>query len=89
MMLNKVRIPRKNMLGKFNEVSAEGKFITKKGDPRIAYATMMKIRLIISTIWPKVYGQMITIAVRYSIFRRQFKGKNSIEQSITSYQTQQ
>jgi acyl-CoA oxidase len=77
-MLNKVRIPRKYMLGKFKEVSKEGKLITKEGDERIAYATMMKIRLLISTTWQKVYGQLITIATRYSMFRKQFKGKHGI-----------
>ena len=62
------------MLGRYNEVTPQGKFLAK-GDPRIAYSTMMKIRLFISVIWPRIYGIIITIATRYSIFRTQFKGK--------------
>jgi hypothetical protein len=62
------------MLGKFNEVTEDGQFISK-GDPRIAYATMMKIRVLISVICPRLYGILITIAARYSMFRTQFKGK--------------
>jgi hypothetical protein len=36
---------------------------------------MMFVRQFISTLIPKVYGQGISIAVRYSVFRRQFKNK--------------
>lgn len=39
----------------------------------MSYATMMEIRKIISCSLPKIYANAITIAVRYSIFRRQFK----------------
>ena len=73
------------MLGRFNEVTPEGKFISK-GDSRIAYATMMKIRLFISVICPRIYGVIITIAARYAIFRKQFKGKNG-QIKIIDYQT--
>jgi hypothetical protein len=62
------------MLGKYNEVTPEGKFISK-GDPRIAYSSMMKIRVFISVICPRLYGIIITVAARYSMFRTQFKGK--------------
>lgn len=37
---------------------------------------MMFIRQFISVLYPKVYGQAIAIAVRYSIFRKQFKDKS-------------
>jgi acyl-CoA oxidase len=50
---------------------------------------MMSIRQIISTLLPKVYGQAISIAVRYSVFRRQFKNKQGQEIPIITYQTQQ
>lgn len=35
-----------------------------------------------------MYGALITIAARYSMFRRQFKGKNG-EIKVIDYQTQQ
>jgi len=34
---------------------------------------MMDIRQLISCYAPKIYSSAITIATRYSIFRRQFK----------------
>ena len=75
------------MLGRFNEVTPDGQFISK-GDPRIAYATMMKIRVLISVICPRLYGIIITAAARYSMFRTQFKGKKG-ENKVIEYQTQQ
>ena len=50
---------------------------------------MMFIRQYISTSYPKIYGQAITIAVRYGMFRKQFKNKSGQEMSIISYQAQQ
>lgn len=51
---------------------------------------MMKIRQFIAVLWPKIYASTITIATRYSIFRRQFYGeKSGQEQRIMDYQTQQ
>lgn len=73
LILNKVRIPRVNMLRRFISVTHEGK-IKVKGDPKVSYATMMEIRRHISCAYPKIYTQAITIATRYSIFRKQFKG---------------
>lgn len=50
---------------------------------------MMFIRQYISTTYPKIYGQAIAIAVRYSIFRQQFVNKLGQEIKIIDYQTQQ
>lgn len=60
-----------------------------QGDPKIGYATMMHIREIISCSFPKIYGQAITIAVRYSLFRKQFQNRHREEITIANYQTQQ
>jgi hypothetical protein len=49
---------------------------------------MMKIRVLISVICPRLYGIIITVAARYSMFRTQFKGKKG-EKKVIEYQTQQ
>lgn len=49
---------------------------------------MMKIRLFISVICPRLYGIIITVATRYSMFRTQFKDKGG-EKKVIEYQTQQ
>lgn len=72
LILKNVAIPRKNMLRRFVSVSQKGE-IKVKGDPKVAYATMMEIRRYISCTYPKIYSSAITIATRYSLFRRQFQ----------------
>lgn len=76
------------MLRGYISVSKKG-IIKKKGDPKVSYATMMMIRQHMACLFPKVLGQALTIAVRYSLFRRQFLDENSLEKSIFNYQTQQ
>ena len=60
-----------------------------KGDPKVSYATMMEIRRHISCTWTKIYASCITIATRYSFFRKQFKNSVGQEISIMDYQLQQ
>lgn len=50
---------------------------------------MMMVRMVICSVWPKMYGQAITIASRYSVFRKQFRDESGVEQPIIEYQTQQ
>jgi acyl-CoA oxidase len=88
MLLNHVRIPRTNMLSRYVGINKEGQ-LEVSGNPKIVYATMMIVRKLISTVWPKVYGQGIAIACRYSLFRRQFKNEQREEITIMEYQTQQ
>ena len=57
---------------KFHKVSKEGQYEIV-GDPKITYATMLITRASIPyTCWTK-YAKAITIILRYSIFRSQFK----------------
>lgn len=87
LIMNNVVIPKRNMLRRFVSVSKTGE-IKKKGDPKVSYATMMIIRQTISTSFPRIYAQAITIAARYSIFRTQFLTSEKIEIPIIDYQTQ-
>ena len=86
--MNNVRIPRKNMLSKFTNVDRNGN-VTSQGNPKVGYATMMESRKHICTTYPKLYAVAITIAGRYSIFRKQFRNKNKEEIRIMDYQLQQ
>jgi acyl-CoA oxidase len=85
--MNNIIIPKRNMLRRFISVSKKGEIKTK-GDPKVSYATMMVIRQTISCIVPKVYGSAITIAARYSLFRKQFLDSDKMEIPIINYQTQ-
>ena len=87
LILNNIVIPKRFMLRRFISVSKKGE-IKKKGDPKVSYATMMVIRQAISCALPRVYGQAIIIAGRYSIFRKQFLDSNKAEIPIINYQSQ-
>jgi acyl-CoA oxidase len=75
------------MLNRYVKVLPDGR-VVKRGNPKIGYATMMLIRRQISTKWPYVFGPAISIAVKYSIKRRQFKEQGE-EVSVLDYQCQQ
>ena len=69
---DQVRIPRDNMLQKFIQVDREGTY-SIEGDLREMYTVMMFVRsaIIIKTTYYLV--RALTIGLRYSVVRRQFK----------------
>jgi acyl-CoA oxidase len=83
-----IRVPKENFFTKYAEVSDAGEY-KQVGDPRIAYGTMMFVRLTISTVIPKLYAQAIIMVSRYSFFRKQGIGLDKREITILEYQTQQ
>jgi acyl-CoA oxidase len=66
------RIPRVNMLMKYQVVSKEGVY-SKRGDEKISYATMLLTRSGITEILSYSIAKSTTILVRYSLIRKQFK----------------
>ena len=81
LIMNNVKIPRKNMLMKYQSVSKDGKYEVL-GDEKITYATMLKIRGMIPHAVFYNCSKAITIAVRYSLARRQFKDSKGEEMPI-------
>ncbi|XP_029899458.1 peroxisomal acyl-coenzyme A oxidase 2 isoform X2 [Aquila chrysaetos chrysaetos] len=90
LMLQNVRVPRENMLSKFCEVQPDGTYV-RRGSQKINYFTMTTVR--ISLISDEVVIPLMkacTIAIRYSVVRRQSKLKpREQEAKILDYQTQQ
>lgn len=87
MILNNVRISKKNLLRKY--VKIENGVLIKKGNPKVGYATMMVVRRLVSGLATRAYGQSILIAGKYSFARRQFKDDKKEEIPIINYQLQQ
>lgn len=81
LIMNNIRIPRKNMLMKYQSVTKEGKYKVL-GDQKITYATMLSIRGMIPHAVFYNCSKAATIVVRYSLARRQFKGSNGQEMPI-------
>ncbi|XP_074951938.1 peroxisomal acyl-coenzyme A oxidase 2 isoform X3 [Phalacrocorax aristotelis] len=90
LMLQNVRIPRENMLNKFCMVQPDGTYV-RQGSQKINYFTMTTVRIALLSdraVIPLM--KACTIAIRYSVVRRQSKLKPGEEEAkILDYQTQQ
>ena len=87
MILNNVRISKKNLLRKY--VNIENGELLKRGNPKVGYATMMVVRRLVSGYVTRAYAQSITIVSKYSYARKQFKDDQKKEIPIINYQLQQ
>ncbi|KAJ2082712.1 hypothetical protein H4R24_001380 [Coemansia sp. RSA 988] len=76
LMLDRVRVPRGNLLQRYINVSREG-HVTRPAnvDPKVAYGTMVYVRTQIVSNMSQVLAKATTVAIRYTSMRRQFAGK--------------
>ncbi|OLY85585.1 Peroxisomal acyl-coenzyme A oxidase 1 [Smittium mucronatum] len=82
--LNKVRVPRFNLLQKYINIDKNGKVSRPKNvDPRITYSTMVKNRANIASRLGTQLSKAVTIAVRYTSIRTQFG--SPIESPVLDY----
>ena len=72
---------------RFQKVNKHGEY-SKVGNEKIGYATMLHVRNQIVQCTVLTHAQAITIAVRYSLYRRQFKNEHGQEVKILDYQLQ-
>lgn len=85
---NNVPIPRDNLLAKYVQVDQTGKF-KRTGNEKILYGTMMGVRSAIIQRSPINLARVLTIGVRYSLIRTQFRDELGNERTIFDYQLQQ
>ncbi|OMH79945.1 Peroxisomal acyl-coenzyme A oxidase 1 [Zancudomyces culisetae] len=84
--LDKVRVPRFNLLQRYIQVSRDGKVTRPKGiDPRITYSTMVQVRTSIAAGMGHVLAKAVTVAVRYASVRRQFGEAGKPESPVLDY----
>ena len=84
---NQVRIPRKNLLSRFMNITKEGDF-KMKANPKIIYQIMVQTRITICTGAAINYHKAAKIASRYAVCRRQFKSikGSDDERKLMDYQ---
>lgn len=82
------RTPKSNLLNRYFDFTPEGEFEIK-GNPKIMYASMMNVRISLLHSSSFYLGKALTIAVRYSHLRSQFKDSNDTEVPVIEYQLQQ
>lgn len=90
MIFNNVRIPRSAILSKYVSITKEG-ILELKGDPRVAYATMLYIRVSLLSLNWMVMGVTLAETFRYAFKRSQFKtiSNSDEERKILHYQATQ
>ena len=86
---NHFRIPRTNLLSRFASISSKGNF-KMKGNPKIIYQIMVQTRIAIVFGCSTWIMKSASIAVRYSICRRQFAtiDGSKAERKVIDYQLQ-
>ena len=84
------RIPRSAILSKYVNVSKEG-IIQLNGDPRVAYATMVWIRVTLLEFNWQVLLKNADAVMRYTLMRSQFKSisNSDEERKVIDYQATQ
>ena len=85
---DKVRIPRDQLLQKFTSVDREGNF-SVEGDIRVLYASMLITRTQMVRAASLMASIGLTIGLRYSAVRRQFRNISGQKEEVQliDYQT--
>uniref|UniRef100_A0A914Y4X0 Acyl-CoA oxidase C-terminal domain-containing protein n=1 Tax=Panagrolaimus superbus TaxID=310955 RepID=A0A914Y4X0_9BILA len=89
LIFDNFRIPRRNMFMKNARLEADGTYISPK-HAKLAYGTMVYVRATMIRTMSNLLGRAATIAIRYSVIRKQGEieaGKGEVQ--ILEYQTQQ
>lgn len=87
--LNNVRIPRENMLMRYSKVLDDGTYV-KPVNEKMMYGGMLGIRAGLPLQSSMYLAAAVTIAIRYSLVRRQSELKpNAPEPQVLDFQTQQ
>ena len=81
-------IPRTNLLNRFFDITREGELVVK-GNPKILYASMMNVRVFLLESAAYTLGWALTVTLRYSNLRKQFKNEDKKEEYVINYQLQQ
>uniref|UniRef100_A0A1X7T9X5 Acyl-coenzyme A oxidase n=1 Tax=Amphimedon queenslandica TaxID=400682 RepID=A0A1X7T9X5_AMPQE len=89
--MTNVRIPRDHMLMKYAHVSRDGTYSKPPAEAdKISYVIMVYARALIVDHSAETLARAITIAIRYSVVRRQTQNRpGEPETQVLDYQTQQ
>ena len=81
---SKVRIPRKNMLQRYSQVTSQGQYVKPKQD-KLSYGSMITLRVSVVSMESWNLARALTIAVRYTNVRRQFSQNGGKEDQVITY----
>lgn len=94
MLFNNYRVPHSAMLAQYNKVDPETGALTKTGHPAVVYGTLTNIRANIIMHARLILARAVTIAIRYTSIRKQFRDRdatdsNALEMAVLDYPTVQ
>ena len=85
-----VRIPRDNLLMRYVQVLPDGTYVNAKTSSKHSYGTMVFIRSVLAKFSFEMLSRALTIAIRYSIVRRQTQNRpGQSETQLLDYGKQQ
>lgn len=82
MLFNNFRVPHKAMLSRYTRVDPATGQYTKPGNPAVVYGTLTAIRANIVMHARLVLARAVTVAVRYTAVRRQFRDRDGDGQGL-------
>ena len=90
MIFKDFRVPRTALLSRYVSLTKEGK-LNIQGDPKVAYSTMLFVRISLINFTWKLAISMWLLGIRYTLIRRQFKtiSNSEEERRIFDYQATQ
>jgi acyl-CoA oxidase len=77
MLFNKFRVPYDAMLSRYSKVDQDSGALKKTGHPAVVYGSLTNVRANIVMHARLILARAVTIAVRYTSIRRQFKDRDA------------
>jgi len=94
LLFNKYRVPHSALLSRYNKVDPETGSYSKHGHPQVVYGTLTNVRANIIMHSRLILARAVTIAIRYTSIRRQFRDRDvtsesAAEMTVLDYPTVQ
>ncbi|OCL13700.1 acyl-CoA oxidase [Glonium stellatum] len=77
MLFDHFRVPHSAMLSRYVQLNAETGALTKQGHPALVYGSLTYVRTNIIMHARLILARAVTVAVRYTAIRRQFRDRDS------------
>jgi acyl-CoA oxidase len=82
LLFNEYRVPHSALLSRYSEVEPETGAYSQHGHPQVVYGTLTNIRANIIMHARLILARAVTIAIRYTSIRRQFRDRDIRSESV-------
>lgn len=81
LLFNELRVPHSALLSKYNKVDPHTGSYAKEGHPQVVYGTLTNVRANIIMHARLILARAVTVAIRYTSIRRQFRDRDASSES--------